>query len=104
MESIKDYAEKGFQKDMVTQILKQAFLNIGDEEQETITNLVIDKIDEMNSYRTDLAAKADPTLDSTADEFGISPQVVLDTFIYFTLIVENVWLTKKLEDITRGEG
>jgi hypothetical protein len=95
MASIKDYAETEFQKDLISQVLR-VFPNIASEEYEEITEMVATKINDMNKMREAMNVHKGEQLDFFADQYKTTPQNILDSFVYFVLIVENVILNKSL--------
>lgn len=101
MNSIKQYAESEFRKTLINQLLKSAFNNIKLEEYDEITELVAKKIKSMNTIRESLRSASKESISKTASDFNIDENSVLDSFIYFTLIVENVLLTKKLLEVLK---
>ncbi len=104
MESIKDYAEQGFQKDLIVDILRQIVPDVSVAEYEELTEMVAYKIQFMTEYRTSLASSTEVKLAETAAKLGVTEDHVLDTFIHFSLIVENVWLAKQLLDVGELNG
>lgn len=94
--SIKDYVENVHYKDMITQILRAAYTNIEEDEFEEITELINNKLAYMVEYKKTLAAESEESLRESAEMHGTSPDNILDAFIYFTLIVDNVIMQEEL--------
>ena len=94
--SIKDYAEDVHYKDMIAQILRAAYTNIEEDEFEEITELINAKLAYMVEYKKTLATESEESLKASAEMHGTSPDNILDAFIYFTLIVDNVIMQEEL--------
>jgi hypothetical protein len=99
MDSIKQYAESEFRKTLINQLLKQAFANIKLQEYDEVTELVANKIKSMTTMRESLKTASHTSIAKTASDFNVDEDSILDSFIYFTLVVENVLLTKKLLEL-----
>ena len=100
MDSMKNFAEIEFQKDLVSNLLKQSFIDIDDTEYEEFTDLILGKIHLMNSMRTKVEEEAGDTLAETAERYETTTDHIIDAYLYFTLIVENVFLARKLIEAT----
>lgn len=103
MDSIKSYAELEYQKDLISQLLKQAFIGIPKERHEEMTERVFAKIHQMNQLRSIIKQSTASVIIDTAERYGSSEDQVLDSFMYFSLIVENAFLTKQLVDYIQSE-
>jgi len=104
MATLGTYVEIEYQKDLISQLLKQAFINIDSELYEEMTELVFAKIHQMNQVRALLADSSGDIIEKTAGQYGASTDNVLDSFMYFTLVVENAMLMKQLaECIAKNE-
>lgn len=101
--SFKDYVESEKQKVMINSIIQDAFSEIPKEEYEQMTNLVYNKINKLNEIRALMKHRGDESLQKSAKESGVNIDTVLDGIIYFSLIIENAWLTKMLSDYQTGD-
>ena len=99
MTTLGNYAELEMQKDMVTQLLVQAFPFVPREEHEAVTEEVLKKIEFLNKLRADLAETDAENIELVAKQYEADPDSVLDSFIYFYVVTEAAWLTKLLNDI-----
>ena len=97
--SIKDFVMSSRKKDMINSILRKSFSDVSEEEYEELTNLVFNKIDAMNEFREFLRTNADDELSKVAEEYTVDEDAVLDSFVYFVLILENVYLRNQLSKI-----
>ena len=96
MKSIKNYFEETLHKDAIVQILKTTFTEIPEEDYEEITEMIAYKLAYMNHYRDRLEMDGAIDLGKTAKAFGVPKKAIIDSFVYFTLIVDNVLLQKEL--------
>ena len=102
MLSIKDYIESGEQKDMISDVLRQIVPDIETEEYEELTEMVINKLHSINEYKAGVLIDSNSVLKNAANELDVETSKFLDTFVYFSLIVENVWLIKQLSEVIGG--
>jgi hypothetical protein len=98
MSSVGNYVELEYQKDLIAQLLKRAYINIEPEQHEELTEIVFAKIHQMNQMRAVLAGNSEESVIKTADEYGVTVDSVLDSFMYFTLVVESALLMKVLSE------
>lgn len=103
MNSIRDYAEIEYQKDLISQLIKQSYVGIPEEEFEELTELIFVKLHRMNDLRSKVELKNNDEISNTAEAYSTSEDKVIDSFIYLTLIVENVILSKKLKEYIEKE-
>lgn len=103
MSSIKDYVDENAHKDMITQILQIAFKDIDEADYEEVTEMVAAKLAYMDVYRKSLENSDEGELQKVADSFGESKETILSSFIYFTLILDNVLLQKELAEYLPDE-
>lgn len=98
-QSVKDYVEASKQKDLISQLLKQSAISIPEEYHEEITEKVLEKLKLTNSLRLFIKLNNSKIIKETAEANGVNEAAVIDAFVYFFLIVENVILSKYLEDM-----
>ena len=103
MESIKDYAEVAYQKDLINMLLRQLFVGLTDQDYVEYTEMVCSKINQLNNVRRDLKTNKGDYLESTATYYGVTNDAVLDAFMYFNLVVENIFLIKQLSKYGKEE-
>jgi len=103
MESIKGYADLGYQKDLISQLLKQAFIGIPEERHEEMTELVFTKIHQMNDLKNSIKGQTGEIIADAAVMYDTTEEQVLDSFMYFSLIVENSFLIKQLSEMIQDE-
>ncbi len=103
MDSIKDYVEMEYQKDLISQLLKQVFVDTDETSYEEYTEMVFAKIHQQNSIRRNFKNNRGDALTHTAEYYGVTPDTVLDAFLYFNLIVENIFLIKQLSEYIKKE-
>lgn len=101
-DSIKDYVEASKQKDLISQLLRQSAISIPEEYQEEITENVLEKLKLTNSLRLFIKVNNSKIIKETAEVNEVSEASVIDAFVYFFLIVENVILAKYLEDAKKS--
>ena len=98
MNSIKDYVNENMHKDAITQILKTTFKEVKEEDYEEVTEMIAAKLAYMNVYRRSLEEIDDGDLQEAADSFGVPRDAIVDSFVYFTLVLDNVLLQKELAE------
>ena len=101
MVSIVDYVEDVNIKTMINDVLRKFFFsdsNVDEELEGKLIEEVFDKIDFLEGLKDSLLDNDDGTIREVADRLNVSHEKVINTFIYFSLIVENIWLTKALMD------
>jgi predicted DNA-binding protein YlxM (UPF0122 family) len=98
MSSIKDYVDENMHKDAITQILKTTFKEVKAEDYEEVTEMVAAKLAYMNVYRKSLEETDPGDLQEVADSFNVPKESIVDSFVYFTLILDNVLLQKELAE------
>jgi hypothetical protein len=101
MTTLGSYAELEMQKDMVTQLLVQAFPFVPREEHEAVTEEVLKKISFLNKLRANIAESDAANIELVAKQYDADPDSVLDSFIYFYVVTEAAWLTKLLTDLKK---
>lgn len=94
---MKTYVDSEFQKTMIQQLLRTTFKNIDECEYDLLTDRIAEKLENMRKMRDTLEEKENASLTEAAEKHGVSYSAVLDSFVYFQLIVENVWLIRYLE-------
>lgn len=94
--SMKDFVTDEMKKDMIGQLLSNSFPFIDKSEYPIMTELVIEKLSVMRSLRTTIAENDASVIGKVAEANKVEKDAVLDSFIYFYLITENVYLTKAL--------
>jgi len=104
MSSVGTYVELEYQKDLISQLIKQAYIDINPEEHEEMTEIVFAKIHQMNQMRAVLAKSGEDSIARTASEHNVTTDNVLDSFLYFTLVVENALLMKQLAEYAKQTG
>jgi hypothetical protein len=104
MESVRDYVEMEYQKDLISQLLKQVFVDASEKDYEELTEMVFNKIHLQNSIRQNFKITKEDSLARTAEYYGVTTNAVLDAFLFFNLVVENVFLTKKLSEYVKEEN
>lgn len=103
MESIKTFAEMAHQKDLIHHLLRTAYPSIPEEAYEDFTEMVFNKIVQQGAQRNALEKQSDGSLEHTAKMYGTTKDTVLDSFMYFNLLVENVWLTTQIAQLLTKE-
>jgi hypothetical protein len=99
MNSIKEYVNESYQKDLISQLLKQAFTNISESEYEELTEMISTKLLVLNNLRDMMNKNSNDELEAAAKSFGVEKENVISTFLYFSLVVENTILTKQIGDL-----
>jgi hypothetical protein len=102
MTNIVDYVQSENKKNLISQIIKNTFSNIDDYEK--MTELVHEKFKSIETLRADLMTTSlDKIKESLRAENNTSntPEQIVDTLVYFSLIIENVWLVKELNKFTK---
>lgn len=103
MESIKTFAEMARQKDLIHHLLRTAYPSIPEEAYEDFTEMVFNKMVQQGAQRATLEANSNGSLDATAEQYGVTKDIVLDSFMYFNLLVENIWLTTQIAELLARE-
>ena len=96
MSTLGNFIELEAQKSMIMHILKNSELILTDEELIEISDEVQNKLLAMRIYREHLKIKESDSLAKVSDEHGADVDAVLDSYVYFSLILENVWLKRML--------
>lgn len=99
--SLKEYVETVKQKDLISQLLKQTFISIPPEHYEELTDLVLEKLKATNMVRQHIKKTSGAVIEETAIANGVTESDVIDSFVYFFLIVENTILARQLEELIR---
>jgi hypothetical protein len=94
--SMRDFATDELKKDMIGQLLSNSFPFIDKSEYPVMTELVLEKLSAMSNLRAVIAENDASVIGKVAEANGVEKDAVLDSFIYFYLITENVYLTKAL--------
>ena len=100
-DSIRDYVESAKQKDLISQLLKQSFISIPPEYYEEMTELILEKLRTTNAVRKFISEKNKDIIEETARINEVTENAVIDSFVYFFLIVENVLLAKQVEELKK---
>ena len=103
MESIKTFAEMARQKDLIHHLLRTAYPSIPEEAYEDFTEMVFNKMVQQGAQRAALESNSDGSLETTAEQYGVTKDIVLDSFMYFNLLVENVWLATQIAELLAKE-
>jgi hypothetical protein len=96
MESIKTFADDNAKKDMILAVLKESFHMIPREDYLVMVDLVFTKLASMQKYRKKMLEKDEEALRDVAESYGVDVDAVLDSYLYFLLIVESVYLQREL--------
>jgi uncharacterized protein YaaW (UPF0174 family) len=96
MSTLGNFIELEAQKSMIMHILKNSELKLTSEELLEISDEVQNKLLAMRIYREHLKIKEADSLSKVSDEHGADVDAVLDSYVYFSLILENVWLKRML--------
>jgi hypothetical protein len=99
MDSMRDFVESANKKDMILELLDKSFPMIPKESHDEMVELVFLKLGLMQHFRNNLAKDPDGTLKATAEQFGAEEDQVLDSFIFFFMVVESVWSQKLLAEL-----
>jgi len=102
IESIKGYADLGYQKDLISQLLKQAFIGIPEDRHEEMTELVFTKIHQLNDLKNNIKGQTGGAITDAAAMYDTTEEQVLDSFMYFSLVVENSFLIKQLAELIQA--
>ena len=96
MTSMSDYTKVAEHKDLVSGLLKQIFTGIDPKDYAEMTNLVSKKIHNTYLLKKSIAEDNKEYLEEAARIHGVEFNTVLDSFMLFLLIVENIGLAKQL--------
>ena len=99
MSTLGNFVELTAQKGMIRHILKTSALELSPEELDEMVALIQKKLLQTSLYRESLREKEAEALDRVSKEYDANVDAVLDSYVYFSLIVENVWLKKKMEEL-----
>lgn len=96
MSTLGRFAEIEAQKGMIRHIIKTSNLEVPEEDLMPIVEAVQGKILQMHLHRDWLKRSQADSLEQVAQDHDAHVDSVLDSFVYFTLILENVLLERKL--------
>ena len=96
MSTLGNFIELEAQKSMIVHILKNSELELTDDELDEVSNEVQKKLLAMRIYREHLKIKEFDSLARISEEHDADADAVLDSYVYFSLILENVWLKRML--------
>lgn len=97
MSTLGNFVELTAQKGMIRHILKTSAMELSPEELDEMVTLIQKKLLQMTVYRDRLRDKEAEALDKISEDYDADSEAVLDSYVYFSLIVENVWLKKKMD-------
>lgn len=100
MNNMEDYIKSENQKYNINQIIRNTCPNIDDHEK--VTNLVYDKIAYIEELKNILRQNSIEHIKDNLKKEGnelLKPEQIIESLIYFSLIVENVWLTEEIEKL-----
>lgn len=97
MSTLGNFVELTAQKGMIRHILKTSALDLSPEELDEMVTLIQRKLLQTSLYRENLREKEAEALEKVSKEYDADAEAVLDSYVYFSLIVENVWLKKKMD-------
>lgn len=98
MDTIKEYVEAQNQKDAISQLLRCLNISIDEDYQEEVTEAVLVKIKAMQEVSVLVKEVNKDVIKTTAETYGVTEDSVLDSFMYFSLLVENVILHMQLQN------
>lgn len=96
MSTLGNFIELEAQKSMIRHILKSSQLDFEEDEMMEMVEDVQKKLLAMRVHREYLRIKEQDSLAKVSEDNEADPEAVLDSFVYFSLILENVWLKKQL--------
>ena len=100
MNKMEDYIKSENQKYSISQIIRNTCPNI--EDHEKVTNLVYDKIASIEELKNILRQNSMEYIKAALKKGGkesLKPEQIIESLVYFSLIVENVWLTEEIEKL-----
>ena len=100
MESIRDFVKSNVKKDMIRDLLNKSFPIIPKKSHEEMTELISLKLDMLEELKASLIEDTNGALQQTADQYGATKEAVLDSFMFFYVIVELVYSQKLLAELT----
>lgn len=103
MSTLGNFIELETQKGMIRHIIKNSELDLSENELTELAIEVQNKLLYMHTYRERLRLQEEGSLDKVAEEYGTDAEAVLDSFVYFSLVLECVWLKKKLDKLKQEE-
>lgn len=102
--NITDYVAAEQKKVLISQIIKSTFNSI--EDYEEATELVYSKLKSIDKLRDLLKQNSLEHIKEslkTENNTKVAPEQVIDAWVYFALVVENVWLSSELNKSRRGQ-
>ena len=96
MESFIELMDKDRQRKLLYGALKDLLPGMQDFEYAALIEKVMNKIEAVQAFSDELAAKRTDELRQTALDLGVSEDVVLGSFVYFMTILENVLLGEEV--------
>lgn len=101
---VKEYVEGSKQRDLINRLLRQTFSTIPVEQYEELTELVLKKLRSTTAFRMHISKMSEEIICQTAELNNVSESEVLDSFIYFFLVVENTILIQQLEEYKKANS
>lgn len=99
MESISDYTKAEEHKDLVSSLLKQIYKDIDPKYYKELTISVSKKIQSTYTLKQSIGEDNKEYLEEAARIHGVEFNTILDSFMLFLLIVENVGLSNQINNI-----
>lgn len=96
MDSIKSFADENTKKDMILELLRDSFPMVPEEDYSVMVDMVFAKLKTMSNYREFLKKKDILALDEAATMYDADIEAILDSYLYFFLVVETVYLQRTL--------
>ncbi len=103
MSTMGRFAQLEAQKGMIRHIIKASNLEVNEEELMPIVEEVQGKILKMHVHREWLKTTQAEDLERVSAEYEASIESVLDSFVYFSLILENVLLERHIRRLTEDD-
>lgn len=101
MNTLKNYMEAELRKTMINRLLKTAFINIPAEDFDEYTEMIMTKIDNLNTLKDNIKTffGNGEDIKTIMEQYQTSEEEVLNSFLFMTLVVENVYLTKVIAQL-----
>jgi hypothetical protein len=100
--NIKDFVTTQQDKDMISELVRTSIVGCTEEDYELITDLTYEKLEGIQRYKESITDEEYEKILKSVENTNLSKEQVIDSAIFFSIIVENAMLTHQLSVIFSG--
>jgi len=101
--NLKDFVTAQQDKDTISELVKTSIVGCSEEDYELITDLTYEKLEGIQRYKESITDAEYEKILKYVENTNLSKEQVVDSAIFFSIVVENAMLTHQLAIILARE-